>query len=1800
MREELCAHRRAGALAGALRHLLVSSSLVLSGALSFAQTPVTVVPPNLAGPVAGTANGSGAVTSSGSASYSIPLPHPPGSAKLEPNISLMYDSRGPDGLLGLGWSISGLSVISRCPMSLAVDGVSGRVGLDANDRYCLDGQRLVLVSGTYGAAAVYRTEVDGISRITSSGSDPAKGPDSWKVETKAGQILTYGGTTDSYVEAAGTSKPLRWAVNRVEDHHGNFFTVEYFEESTSGEHRPTQIRYTGNGTTLLPYAAVRFDYESVQRPDVITRFVSGSRTTISRRLSKVSAWVNTAADGTGGTKVNETVVTYKVSPSSKRSLVDTVSFCGSDGSCLPATTFAWQQRTTADNGFAGAGSGVWGGPGAIFHTVARTLHGVLASVKTADVNGDGRLDLIKSREDGTWDVCLSTGSGFNCQIWNGPNALSDEVITGDFNSDGRTDLIRPNSSNWTVCLSTGTSFDCQTWPAAMGSTAVNFAGMSASFTYLPVDTDGDGIDDVLVRTSTTSPNLIRCRSTGSAFNCTPYNAKGFFDPHMVDYLEVENRCTINTARWSPAMGDFNGDKRTDVLPAQFLDPRCAAIWTTAPNNGFDMCTAGDTATSCSPVVTGLGNSLGFVDPPSNMVADLNGDGYADFVLQGLGTTYPGYMKVCLSTGNGGVSCTDYIPDQSGSSALMNVADVDGDGRPDIMQYGRLCQYLNGSLSCSTWELAYGDNNEVGPIYGDFNGDGKADLAFYNLSTSSWRVALAAGPTPDVLTSVTNGAGHTTQFDYKTINDASVYTAGSVLGYPKRGVNSGMTVVSQMRTSNGLGGWLATDYQYEANRTNMQGRGDLGFAVVRSIDRVRNVTGQTVASQDFPYIGMALDQRQTHSSGTVLSQTTNTPANIATEGAAKHPFVTKSVVIKKDLDGSPLPTVTTTIAPEDLDVYANVLKSTELIEASGETFTTTTVNVYENRPSNWLVGLLRRTSVTKTANMPTVSPQPPALKLVGCTVTSSPTTSPTLATATCTLANTGIGAAAAMVYSGTAGLTATGPGSCAPNTANCGTVTIKSGAAPGTYSGNVTVTSTPAGRSGTTSVSLVVNPSPPSLALSGCSSVTPTVSPAQGRMTCTLSNSGQTSATGVSYSVPGSVSVSGPNSCAAGSSNCGTVTVTTGTGVSTYSGSVVATPAPAGTAGSMAFGLVVTASPPALTLSGCVQTSPTVSPATASMTCTLGNSGQTAASGVSYSGPSGTSVTGPAACAASTANCGAVTVTTGSAPATYSGNLTATASPSGTNAVVAVSLTVNPSPPSLTLTNCSSTTPTTSPNVASMACQLGNSGQTAATSISYSVPAGVSAAGPSTCAAGTANCGNVSVTTGSGPGTYSGTLNVSPTPSGTAASQAFGLTVNPTPPTLTLTGCSSTTPTTSPTAATMVCTLGNTGQSAASGVTYGGAAGTTVAGPSSCAAGTANCGGVTVTTGSGPGAYNGTLSASPTPAGTAATASIGLAVNPTPPALTLWGCSSTTPTTSPNKATMTCNLGNNGQTSATSVSYGAPAGTTVNGPASCAAGTSNCGVVTLNTATSAGTYSGSLTATPTPAGSVGSAVVNLTVNPTPPALALSNCVSNTPTMSPNAATMNCVLSNSGQTAASSVGYSSASGTSVSGPASCAAGSGNCGSVVVTTSTTAGTYSGTLSAAPTPSGTSGQAAVSLTVNPAAPVLNASPSSLSIPTVSKGAFSATQTITVQNTGSVNAVITRALTYTAGITDNGTFSIGGTCASGSTVTAGGGSCTVTVRFIGGCTGGTRQANVTLSGSGFTTLTIPLSGSTTSSGFCS
>ena len=214
------------------------------------------------------------VNNLGTAGYTLPLVVSPGTAGMQPKLAITYSSRGGNGPLGIGFSLSGLNAISRAPASFDQDGFVDPVDYDEHDRFLLNGQRLELVSTTnlslYGTAGTeYRTEIDSFQRVRAHGQQ-GSGPASFTVSTKTGLHYTYGATPNARFQPEEHAGVYRWGVS-LSDTPGNYMTFTYTDPAETGRPLIERIDYTGNGADKSPYSAVEFIYET--RPDTLYRAV---------------------------------------------------------------------------------------------------------------------------------------------------------------------------------------------------------------------------------------------------------------------------------------------------------------------------------------------------------------------------------------------------------------------------------------------------------------------------------------------------------------------------------------------------------------------------------------------------------------------------------------------------------------------------------------------------------------------------------------------------------------------------------------------------------------------------------------------------------------------------------------------------------------------------------------------------------------------------------------------------------------------------------------------------------------------------------------------------------------------------------------------------------------------------------------------------------------------------------------------------------------------------------------------------------------------------------------------------------------------------------------------------------------------------------------------------------------------------------------------------------------------------------------------------------------------------------------
>jgi len=289
---------------------------------------------------AGSMPGSFSVTSTAEASFVMPLVTPPGRG-VEPHLALTYSSAGGDGVLGRGFSLTGLSMVTRCPTNLSRDREIREVRYDAGDALCLDAKRLVRVGEEPGRVE-YRTVPD--ARIKVIGHEPDEGgtPRSFEVFMPSGLAIAYG-TSEGTRPLGPGGVPRAWVAASVRDQRGNSMTYGYCF-ADAGEHTAEfaldEIRYTHfEGSPALEASrAVKLVYGTKDPEDIRTLYAGGMALQSSLRLEQIQMV------GPGEELYRSYSFSYELSPTTSRTLLTEVEECAGDGVCKPPTRFQYHHR----------------------------------------------------------------------------------------------------------------------------------------------------------------------------------------------------------------------------------------------------------------------------------------------------------------------------------------------------------------------------------------------------------------------------------------------------------------------------------------------------------------------------------------------------------------------------------------------------------------------------------------------------------------------------------------------------------------------------------------------------------------------------------------------------------------------------------------------------------------------------------------------------------------------------------------------------------------------------------------------------------------------------------------------------------------------------------------------------------------------------------------------------------------------------------------------------------------------------------------------------------------------------------------------------------------------------------------------------------------------------------------------------------------------------------------------------------------------------------------------------------------
>jgi len=309
-------------------------------------------------------------------------------------------------------------------------------------------------------------------------------------------------------------------------------------------------------------------------------------------------------------------------------------------------------------------------------------------IDAADFNGDGFLDIaVASNGDNSVKILLSNGAGVFLAPVSYAASGAYALTINDFNADGNFDIavtdytgnkihILPGNSNGT--FGSSTSINVGLSPASIVAADIN---KDAKIDLL-VANEGDNNVGILI-------------GDGAGIFAAPVNY------------------TVGTSPKSLVFSDINNDFNSDILVVNSGNNTLGVLLSDGVG-GFDAM---------------LTYATGSV-PVALEIADLDIDGATDVVVLNKSSNN---ISVFLGDGMGGLN-NGVLYDCGNNGSDLSLADIDGDGFLDILvasnsnQVGILFGFVGGAFGS---EIPFNSLGAGMIIHGDFNADGKVDMAASN-------------------------------------------------------------------------------------------------------------------------------------------------------------------------------------------------------------------------------------------------------------------------------------------------------------------------------------------------------------------------------------------------------------------------------------------------------------------------------------------------------------------------------------------------------------------------------------------------------------------------------------------------------------------------------------------------------------------------------------------------------------------------------------------------------------------------------------------------------------------------------------------------------------------------------------------------------------------------------------------------------------------------------------------------------------------------------------------------------------
>jgi len=827
--------------------------------------------------------GSADVSPTGGALYNIPIALPEGVGGMTPQLAVTYNSQGRNGTMGPGWSIAGLSAITRTGRTIYHDDVASAMNLTSDDRLLLDGQRLISTSsGTPGINATgYRTENESYATITKGGTTSAP---YFTVTTKDGKTIEYGNTIDSRMNIYPTvlgEKVIGWSINKVTDKFNNYIKYTYHQDESRGEQYIQKIEY-GYGTTTV--CSVVFGYDL--RGDPWKGSIKSKERIISQTVLLKYITINV-----GSQQVGRYVFNYSLIDGTSK-LVEVIQENGK-GEQLNSTFFTWKVPVADLN--------VATGSSAIYPQNSNLI--------PVDFDGDGITDILQAPQNGNnWVFYKSSFGGLQ---FSSLNFTTTQYVGGYITQHcGNVPIIPEREQELATLMNTVQAyaigdFDGDgTHELAVMTFRYEIGDMECSYLTGQIPLFKPRVNFHVVTLYKYNNGVISqiAQKEFQANNSTAKLAK-----HGVDFnhngkaeLIIDNKLyelnngnlteigttmaysNFENAKW----GDFNGDGRMDFVSSNGK----SVYMQNSDNHNFSLhATLSDVVLAAVDINNdGISELLMRSNAPDmgfEYIHDPNGDyvrnDWNDFIYcppsaygnPNINPYYPhdppphqrfrrenynrGYMMYLADHTGQVIEQLGYFPNNNQPVGAF-VADIDADGTPDLLIYRQnnsnliveqiLYQFRTKNAGAGygyTWQTVNRSINMGAAMQGDFDGDGIEEL----LTPAGVIWKFASGSPGQLLASATNGYNQRSLFEYAPLTATGMYIKGGASAYPIATLAEPLYVAKSIKQDNGSAAQTVVNYAYSGGKVHLHGKGFLGFTGITATNTTLGAVTATANTFD---------------------------------------------------------------------------------------------------------------------------------------------------------------------------------------------------------------------------------------------------------------------------------------------------------------------------------------------------------------------------------------------------------------------------------------------------------------------------------------------------------------------------------------------------------------------------------------------------------------------------------------------------------------------------------------------------------------------------------------------------------------------------------------------------------------------------------------------------------------------------------------------------------------------------------------------------------------------------------------